>query len=154
MTAHGQNNLPVIRLECGRNADNQPLPGSILFAIIFLERKTLRENSSWEIHGVAVACLLGLSLVTPTGLLSAFTKFLLPHILTFPAPSPSWWFTCFLREDYVDIKSPSTMPQGTCALITLFSDCYPKPHNTNQATKTPPVFWQPLHEGGWVSFRK
>lgn len=72
MTAHGQNNLPVIRLECGRNTDNQPLPGSLLFAIIFLERKTLRENS-WEIHRVAMACLLGLSLVTPTGLLSVFT---------------------------------------------------------------------------------
>lgn len=38
MTAHGQNNLLVIRLERGRNTDNQPLPGSILAAIIFLER--------------------------------------------------------------------------------------------------------------------
>lgn len=71
MTAHGQNNLPVIRLERGRNTDNQPLPGSLLFAIIFLERKTLREN--WEILRVAMACLLGLSLVTLTGLLSVFT---------------------------------------------------------------------------------
>lgn len=50
MTAHGQNNHPVIRLECGRNTDNQPLPGSVLFARIFLERTTLRENSSWEIQ--------------------------------------------------------------------------------------------------------
>lgn len=140
MTAHGQNNLLVIRLERGKNTDNQPLSRSILSAIIFLER-SLGENPP---AGKFTEWLLPVSWGRGVFLPQDFSPFAssscLPRsILSLDLPTPGVSHN-FSGRDYMDIKSPSTMPQGTHALITLFSNSYPKPPNTNRATTTPPVF--------------
>lgn len=154
MTAHGQNNLLVIRLERGRNTDNQPLPGSVLVAIIFLER-SLGENpllgnsrSGYCLSLGAEACSSHRPFLHLPPVLASS-----PSLLSLDLPTPGGSHN-FSGRDYMDIKSPSTMPQGTHALITLFSNWYPKPPNTNRARKTPPVFRQLPRDGGRASCGK
>lgn len=84
MTAHGQNNLLVIRLERGRNTDNQPLPRSILAAIIFLER-SLGENPLLGNSQSGYCLSLGAKACS-----SHRTFFHLPPVLASPTPYFPW----------------------------------------------------------------
>lgn len=78
MTAHGQNNLLVIRLECGMNTNNLQLPSPIVCAIIFLERIALGRSTSWEIHSkwLLLVSWDPVLFVIPAGPLSIFIQFL------------------------------------------------------------------------------
>lgn len=107
MTAHGQNNLLVIRLERGMNTNNSQLPSPIVFAIIFLERMGLGGSTSWEIHSkwLLLVSWDSVLFVIPAGLLSIFIQFL-PFFSLLSVDLPSHGGShIFSGRDSTDSKS-------------------------------------------------
>lgn len=137
MTAHGQNNLLVIRLERGMNTNNSQLPRPIVFAIIFLERMGLGGSTSWEIHSKWLllvswdpSCLLFLQALCLT-----FVQFLpFSSLLSLDLPSHGGSHA-FSGRDSVDSKRQSTMHGEYIALITLFFGWYHEPPTQTKQRK-------------------